>query len=320
MSQTELPQRPNCLVSTVSILIDLPLKVARFPKAGSAVTALSNGAKVGGGYTIARATASQQVPVALASTLGTGPNSALVRASMLRDGVENVVQELVGDIGTCTTLIEPGGKRTFITTEGVESEPQLEDLENLKLVPGDYVHASGYDLAHQRTREGISQWLSTLPTGVQLVVDFGPAVVDILDEILLKIMARADIITGNRREIDQLRARLGGVELMYRAAPNAMFVRRIGSAGCELLLPHGQPTLVSGYPMSVTDTTGAGDTHTGVLIASLLKGYSVLQSARRANAAAALMISQREDNHAPSAEDIDQLLREAGDTESLAAI
>ena len=301
MSQTALPQRPNCLVSTGSILIDLPLKVARFPKAGSAVTALSNGTKVGGGYTIARATASQQVPVALASTLGTGPNSALVRASMLRDGVENVVQELVGDIGTCTTLIEPGGQRTFITTEGVESEPQLEDLENLKLVPGDYVHAAGYDLVHQRTREGISQWLSTLPTGVQLVVDFGPAVVDILDEILLKI--------------------LGGVELMYRAAPNAMFVRRIGSAGCELLLPdHGQPTLVSGYPMSVTDTTGAGDTHTGVLIASLLKGYSVLQSARRANAAAALMISQREDNHAPSAEDIDQLLREAGDTESLAAI
>ena len=109
MSQTALPQRPNCLVSTGSILIDLPLKVARFPKAGSAVTALSNGAKVGGGYTIARATASQQVPVALASTLGTGPNSALVRASMLRDGVDNVVQELVGDIGTCTTLIEPGG-------------------------------------------------------------------------------------------------------------------------------------------------------------------------------------------------------------------
>ncbi len=321
MSQTALPQRPNCLVSTGSILIDLPLKVARFPKAGSAVTALSNGAKVGGGYTIARATASQQVPVALASTLGTGPNSALVRASMLRDGVENVVQELVGDIGTCTTLIEPGGQRTFITTEGVESEPQLEDLEKLELVPGDYVHAAGYDLVHRRTREGISQWLSALPTGVQLVVDFGPAVVDIVDQILLKIMARADIITGNRREIDQLRSRLGGVDLMYRAAPNAMFVRRIGSAGCELLLPdHGQDTLVSGYPMSVTDTTGAGDTHTGVLIASLLQGYSVLQSARRANAAAALMISKREDNHAPTAEDINQLLREAGDVESLAAI
>ena len=81
-------------------------------------------------------------------------------------------------------------------------------------MPGDYVHAAGYDLVHQRTREGISQWLSTLPAGVQLVVDFGPAVVDLLDRILLKIMARADIITGNRREIDQLRARLGGVEHM----------------------------------------------------------------------------------------------------------
>ena len=298
MSKIALPQRPNCLVSTGSILIDLPLKVTHFPKAGSAITALSNGARVGGGYTIARAA-----------------------ASMLRDGVENVVQELVGDIGTCTTLIEPGGQRTFITTEGVESEPQLEDLENLELVPGDYVHAAGYDLVHHRTREGICQWLSTLPAGVQLVVDFGPAVVDILDRILLKIMARADIITGNRLEIDQLRARLGGVELMYRAAPNAMFVRRIGSAGCELLLPdHSQATVVSGYPMSIADTTGAGDTHTGVLIAGLLQGRSVLQSARRANAAAALMISQREDDRTPSAEDIDQLLREAGDAESLAAI
>ncbi len=108
---------------------------------------------------------------------------------------------------------------------------------------------------------------------------------------------------------------------MYRAAPNAMFVRRIGSAGCELLLPdHSQATVVSGYPMSIADTTGAGDTHTGVLIAGLLQGRSVLQSARRANAAAALMISQREDDRTPSAEDIDQLLREAGDAESLAAI
>ena len=87
MSQTALPQRPNCLVSTGSILIDLPLKVARFPKAGSAVTALSNGTKVGGGYTIARATASQQVPVALASTLGTGPQlctSACLHAARRR--------------------------------------------------------------------------------------------------------------------------------------------------------------------------------------------------------------------------------------------
>ena len=82
MSQTALPQRPNCLVSTGSILIDLPLKVARFPKAGSAVTALSNGTKVGGGYTIARATASQQVPVAWLQPW-VPAHSALVRASML---------------------------------------------------------------------------------------------------------------------------------------------------------------------------------------------------------------------------------------------
>ena len=43
MTKIALPQRPNCLISTGSILIDLPLKVTHFPKAGSAITALSNG-------------------------------------------------------------------------------------------------------------------------------------------------------------------------------------------------------------------------------------------------------------------------------------
>ena len=80
------------------------------------------------------AVARQGLPAALAATLGTGPNSSQVRQAMMLDGVELVVEELVGDIGTCTTLIEPSGRRSFITTEGVEAEPQIEDLEHLELV------------------------------------------------------------------------------------------------------------------------------------------------------------------------------------------
>ncbi|MFC2661025.1 MAG: ribokinase, partial [Actinomyces sp.] len=90
-------RRPSCFIATGSVLIDLPLHVGRVPAPGGAVTATSSGPTVGGGH-------------ALAATLGTGPNSAQVREAMMLDGVELVVEELVGDIGTCTTLIEPSGR------------------------------------------------------------------------------------------------------------------------------------------------------------------------------------------------------------------
>ena len=152
-------RRPACFISTGSVLIDLPLHVSRIPAPGGAVTATSAGPAVGGGYTVVSAVARQGLPAALAATLGTGPNSSRVRESMMLDGVELLVAELVGDIGTCTTLIEPSGRRTFITTAGVEAEPQQEDLESLDLLDGDWVHATGYDLVHPTSCPVLVDWL-----------------------------------------------------------------------------------------------------------------------------------------------------------------
>ena len=305
------PRRPACFVSTGSVLIDLPLHVSRMPAPGGAVTALSTGPVVGGGYTVVSAVARQGVPAALAATLGTGPNSAQVRDSMMRDQVELAVDELVGDIGTCTTLIEPDGRRTFITTEGVGGEPQLEDLERIELQDGDYVYATGYDLAHARSRPPLLTWLSRLPEGVGLVVDLGPAEPDIPDEVLARVLARATILTGNDHEIESLLLRLGGCEALRAAAPSVLMVRRTGARGCELYPVDHDPIGVAGFSRDVVDTTGAGDTHTGVLVASLMEGLDIVSAARRANAAAALAVLRHGPARAPRRGPVDELLAEA---------
>lgn len=305
------PRRPACFVSTGSVLIDLPLHVSRVPAPGGAVTAVSTGPVVGGGYTVVSAVARQGVPAALAATLGTGPNSAQVRDSMRRDHVELVVEELVGDIGTCTTLIEPDGRRTFITTEGVEGEPQLEDLERIELQAGDYVYATGYDLAHTRSRPILLSWLSGLPTGVGLVIDLGPAEQDIPDEVLASVLERATIVTGNDSEIDSLLVRLGGRGALRAVAPSALVVRRTGARGCELYPSVHDPIGVAGFARDVVDTTGAGDTHTGVLVASLMEGLDIVSAARRANAAAALAVLRQGPARAPRRARIDEVLAEA---------
>lgn len=303
-------QRPACFISTGSVLLDIPLRVERMPESGGAVTAKTSGSMIGGGYTVVSAVARQGVPSALASTLGTGPNSAQVRDSMLRDGVEGVVEDLVGDIGTCHTLIEPGGLRTFITTEGVEGEPQIEDLEKLDLIAGDYVYVTGYDLAHLRSRNTLLPWLVDLPAGVELVVDLGPAEAAIPDGVLQAVLARATIVTGNEREIDALSNRVGGLQELRALAPYALGVRRTGATGCELWTLQGKIIKVEGFSQEVVDTTGAGDTHTGVFVASLMEGMGMITAARRANAAAAITVKRLGPARAPRRAHIDQALRD----------
>ncbi|ETJ42316.1 putative ribokinase, partial [human gut metagenome] len=70
-------------------------------------------------------------------------------------------------------------RRTFITTEGVEAEPQIEDLDRIELVPGDWIYATGYDLAHPSSSAAISQWLLRLPEHVGLILDLGPVEAEI---------------------------------------------------------------------------------------------------------------------------------------------
>lgn len=302
--------RPACFISTGSVLIDLPLRVDHIPAPGGAITAVSSGPTVGGGYTVVSAVARQGVPAALAATLGTGPNSAQVRESMQADGVELVVEELVGDIGTCITLIEPPGRRTFITAEGVEAEPQIEDLDRIELVPGDWIYATGYDLAHPSSSAAISQWLLRLPEHVGLILDLGPVEAEIPDDLLRRLLERATLLTGNDLEINHLIQRLGGADELREATPRALIVRRTGVHGCVLWPAVGDRIEVPGFAREVLDTTGAGDTHTGVLVASLMDGMDVVTAARRANAAAAEAVSRLGPARAPRRDEIDAFLAE----------
>jgi ribokinase len=65
----------------------------------------------------------------------------------------------------------------------------------------------------------------------------------------------------------------------------------------------------AGHRVEVRDTTGAGDTLTGVLAASLAAGFDLTGSVRRAVAASALAVTREGARTAmPAAAEIDRLL------------
>lgn len=91
----------------------------------------------------------------------------------------------------------------------------------------------------------------------------------------------------------------------------AVVIVRDGAEGCAVHVSaaKGATTYVPGFPQKPVDTNGAGDTHTGALLAGIANGASWVEACRRANASAAIKVTRRGPTTAPTAEEVDEFLK-----------
>src|SRR4029079_382636 len=162
----------------------------------------------------------------------------------------------------------------------------------------------------------LADWVSHLPAdGLRVALDPGPLVAEIAPDHLAAVLPRVWLLTMNQREARLLSRAddasgadlLDAVRRVPVLAAEALVVVREGAAGCvsaggalgdEVLAvpaPHVQPV----------DTTGAGDTHTGVLLAALAAGHDVTAALTRAHRAAAVSVPRPGPATAPTAIELD---------------
>lgn len=303
-------------ISTHSVLLSLPLHIDRLPERGASVRADTATSTPGGGFTTLSTASAQGVHAALASPLGTGPNSFTVRQQLMDAGVEILTDELVGDIGVAVLLVETDGSTTSIVTSGVESEPSRKALDAIPLVPGDVIHIAGADLTNEVGAEVLASWGADLPPSVTLVVAVSPAVNEVPVWAWGRLLQRADVLTMNIREASLLgRALTGaghGTGIRDVLRPEAALVRRLGVMGCEVQSSRDEPRVqIPAFTSEVVDTTGVGDTHVATMCAALLQGLDLVDACRRANAASAVTISHESALPVPTREQVQGVL-EAG--------
>ena len=80
-----------------------------------------------------------------------------------------------------------------------------------------------------------------------------------------------------------------------------------GERGC-MVFHHGRGTQIPAFPQKAVDTNGAGDTHTGVLLAERALGTDWESAATRANAAAAIAVTRHGTESAPTRAEVDAFL------------
>lgn len=273
------------MVSLGSALLDVSMRIPGLPPKGGDAFADVGFSMIGGGHNTDSAAARLGLPVVHVGSIGTGLSSEQYLLEAAKDGITFAGQVLEDrDLGICVTLFEPDGERTFITHAGAEHQLSLDFLKSLKLGPTDAVYLTGYELFHPGSGKPLGEWLLSNPlNGAALFFDPTSVVDQIDQEVLEWIRREAFVITVNEWEFEKLQP---------RETDRALFVRRIGAEGSEMYEAAQLRHKVAGVPVEVVDTTGAGDVHTGALIAALAAGKNWPESLAVANRAAAFCVTK----------------------------
>ncbi len=307
------------IIHTGQALVDATARIPALPDRGQNVMASAWDQAAGGAVNILVAAARQGATCVHAGAIGTGPNGDLVRAALGAEGVTwSGAPVPDADTALCFVLVEPTGERTFVTMLGAERQLSREGLAASAPQSGDLVCVTGYSLAVDATREPLLAWLGDVDAGVHVVLDPGAVFAGLSRDVREAMLARTTVWTSNQQEADELLAAHGrrrvdgpGTPMADAAAvvaellpEGAVVIVRDGPHGCALTVA-GVTTDVAGFPRKPVDTNGAGDAHTGVLVAEMARDTPLLEACRRANVAGAIKVTRLGPATAPTASEID---------------
>lgn len=129
--------------------------------------------------------------------------------------------------------------------------------------------------------------------GTRVVLNPAPA-----QPLPASLLALVDLITPNQTEAELLTGVVVTDEASARAAAARFHAMGIASVMITLgaqgvyWSEQGEAALIPGFRVTATDTTAAGDTFNGALLAEQLRGASMQEAIRFAHAAAALSVTR----------------------------
>jgi ribokinase len=230
------------------------------------------------------------MPTAMLLALGNDAFAAPLVDSLTQAGVQ---------LHTVRAASEPTGTAFICVSDDGENAITVAPGANNALLPAHLAQ-------HLPSLKGITHLLMQLETplatvqayaqaakaqGVQVVLNAAPARV-----LPAQLLALVDMLIVNEGELTALTSGLGSLQDKLAQLPVPCVVVTLGAKGCLARVrdAQGRSTVVEqgAFKVNVVDTTGAGDTFCGVLVAALGQQATLAQALQRASAAGALACTQ----------------------------
>jgi sugar/nucleoside kinase (ribokinase family) len=300
------------LILVDSVVVDVVLNVDALPERGSDTSIEHSDSFAGGGFNVMAAASRLGLPSVYGGVVGLGPFATIAQEAMR---LENIIVATAPiddvDTGFVVAIVESGGERTFLTSNGAEATLSTTQLDSLDVTESDFVYFSGYALLHESNSRALLSFLHRIPVATRFLFDPGPLVAEIPLQFLGAIYERADWFSCNAREAllltESSNADAAAGMLLERMNRGGVIVR-VGAGGCVLARRDHRVQEVPGFSVESVDTNGAGDCHVGAFAAQLALGRSAVDAARWANAAAAYSVTRPGPANGPTTSELDDFI------------
>jgi len=282
------------IVVVGSINIDLVACSERIPAPGETISGSVFNTYFGGkGANQAVAAAKLGHPVIMIGKVGNDLFGSQLEQALEAAGVSiQCVQRTRGASGVALIITDRSGENSIVVVPGANGELGPADLEKYR----DILLNAGMILTQLEVPFDVVEQVAgfAYTHNIPLLLDPAPA-----RELPAQLMQNATWVTPNEVEIRHLlngaganaNEALAAEQLAAKGVRN--IVVKLGSRGVLLKQENETAIPVPGFPVKAVDTTGAGDAFNGAFAVGLLSGKSPVQSAKFANAVAAISVTRR---------------------------
>lgn len=308
------------VIAVGDALVDLIVKVSRYPPRGGNVWGSAMEMRPGGtAANFAVGLARLGVPVAFLGKLGDDAYGRFLLKDLQREGIEatHTVVDRSAYTGAVFIPVDAEGERTFFACAKGAAHTRLrpQEIDSGVMAGAQWLHATGVCLAEGSAREAILKTMG-LAKGAGVPISFDPNLRlegDLfpagLREALDVAFHLAEVVLVSADELDLLdeaeSIEAGAREILKDGAH--IVVVKCGEAGA-VAVSQDRRVVVPAFPVTVVDTTGAGDAFDAGFVAGWLQGLDQAEAIRYANAVAALKIMGVGARALPRASEVDHFL------------
>lgn len=269
-----------------SINVDLVVSASHLPRHGETVSGGSFSRHFGGkGANQAVAAARAGADVAMIAAVGRDADGDESVAALEAEGIDvSGISRVDAPTGVAIIAVAPDGENQIVVASGANALLAVDDAALADLIQGTDVLLACLEIPMPSV---VATVLAARRIGAEAIVNPAPA-----QPLPADLLISGPILTPNASELLATTAATdlqSGVSQLLAAGARAVIVT-LGADGA-LLAAGEQRRTVAPRRVGVVDTTGAGDTFSGVLAAWLASGHELDEAVDAANCAAGLSVT-----------------------------